>query len=63
MGQARSRRGRQDAVPPEQAEPLYVYFVEKLKAAGIKVSTGRFRAQMEVGIPNDGPVTLILESP
>jgi D-tyrosyl-tRNA(Tyr) deacylase len=62
-----TRKGRRpsfvDAAPPEQAEKLYNYFVEKIKISGLKVETGIFRANMLVQINNDGPVTFILESP
>lgn len=50
------------AAPPQEAEPLYDYFVQRLKDLGLKVATGRFQAKMEVSITNDGPVTFILES-
>lgn len=48
------------AAPPEQAKPLYDYFVEKMKQTGIPIQTGVFQAHMEVKLVNDGPVTLIL---
>lgn len=61
------RRGRRPdftaAAPPEQAEPLIERFVERLRAAGLQVQTGRFRAHMLVSLVNDGPVTLIVDSP
>lgn len=61
------RRGRRpgftDAAPPELAEPLYHRFVAALADAGVPVATGRFGAHMEVEIHNDGPVTLMVESP
>jgi D-tyrosyl-tRNA(Tyr) deacylase len=60
------RKGRRpsftDAAPPELAERLYEYFVQQVRAQGILVETGRFRAMMEVELVNDGPVTLLLES-
>jgi D-tyrosyl-tRNA(Tyr) deacylase len=43
------------------AIPLYEYVVEKLRASGTTVATGRFGADMQVEIHNDGPVTLWLE--
>lgn len=49
------------AAPPELAEPLYVAFCESLQSAGVRVARGRFRANMQVQLLNDGPVTLILE--
>ena len=60
------RKGRRpsytDAARPEQAEPLYRYFLEKLGSYGVKVTAGEFQAKMAVNLENDGPVTLILES-
>ncbi len=57
-----ARRGNRPsyvaAAPPERAEPLYERFCERLGA-----SRGVFGAQMEVELVNDGPVTLLLESP
>ena len=62
-----ARRGRRPdfirAAPPEQAEPLYERFCDALHAAGVNVARGRFRAHMSVELVNDGPVTLLLESP
>jgi D-tyrosyl-tRNA(Tyr) deacylase len=57
-----SRRGNRpsyvDAAPPELAEPLYERFCERLGAR-----RGVFGAMMEVELVNDGPVTLLVESP
>ncbi|TWT33527.1 D-tyrosyl-tRNA(Tyr) deacylase [Posidoniimonas corsicana] len=52
-----------DAAPPELAERLYEEFVAAVRAHGVTVGTGRFRTHMEVSLTNDGPVTLIVESP
>ncbi|MGH2437327.1 MAG: D-aminoacyl-tRNA deacylase [bacterium] len=52
-----------DAAPPERAEALYQVFNDRLRALGVPVSTGRFRAMMTVEIHNDGPVTIVLELP
>lgn len=52
-----------DAAPPERAEALYEVFNDRLRALGVPVATGRFRALMTVEIHNDGPVTLMLETP
>lgn len=60
------RKGRRPsfvaAAPPELAEQLYEAFVERVRAAGIEVATGRFRTHMDVTLTNDGPVTLLLDS-
>ncbi len=63
---ADTRKGKRpsfvQAAPPEKAEPLFDYFCERLRAAGISpVETGRFGAMMEVALVNDGPVTIVLE--
>lgn len=50
------------AAPAEEAEPLIDAVVERLRSSGLVVATGRFRAEMQVGIVNDGPVTLIVET-
>lgn len=53
-----------DAAKPEHAENIYNYFVQKVKALGLKrVQTGEFGAEMEVEIINDGPLTFIIEAP
>ena len=61
------RKGRRPsfggAAGPELATALYEYFVKQVRSLGIVVATGRFRAMMEVALINDGPVTIILESP
>lgn len=51
-----------DAAPPDVAEKLYDYFVQRLRNAGLKVETGQFKARMDVTLTNDGPVTLIVET-
>ena len=60
-----ARKGRRpswlDAARPEQAEPLVAAFVTALGGEGIMAATGRFRADMQVELVNDGPVTLALE--
>lgn len=51
------------AAPPEKAEALYEYFVNRLRAVeDVKTQTGVFRAMMAVELVNDGPVTLILST-
>lgn len=58
-------RGRRpswvDAARPEQAEPLIEGFCAALRDLGATVATGVFRADMQVELVNDGPVTLMLE--
>ncbi len=56
------RPGFELAAPPEQAEKLYHYFVAKLREKIPKVATGKFSANMDVELVNQGPVTLLLES-
>jgi D-tyrosyl-tRNA(Tyr) deacylase len=51
------------AARPEQAIPLYEAFINGIKALGVPVETGRFGAMMDVELINEGPVTIILESP
>lgn len=59
------RRGRRPsfvaAAPPQIAEPLVEAVADRIRAAGIPVATGRFGATMEVGLVNDGPVTIVIE--
>ncbi len=49
------------SAPPEIAEDLYEYFVERFKTLNIPVCTGKFRAMMDVELINDGPVTFMIE--
>jgi len=60
------RKGRRPsfvkAARPELAEPLYQKLVAQLRAGGLPVETGKFRAMMDVELVNDGPVTLLLDS-
>lgn len=61
------RKGRRpsfiDAAPPELAEQLYKEFVEAARRHNVTVATGRFREHMQVSLTNDGPVTLIIDTP
>ncbi|MGH9492898.1 MAG: D-aminoacyl-tRNA deacylase [Terriglobales bacterium] len=50
------------AARPEDARRLYEYFVEKLRAGGLRCETGRFQEMMDVELVNDGPVTILLDS-
>jgi D-aminoacyl-tRNA deacylase len=56
------RPGFTDAAPPELADRLYNEYVAVLRATGLEVATGVFRAEMQVHLSNDGPVTLLLDS-
>jgi D-tyrosyl-tRNA(Tyr) deacylase len=60
------RKGRRpsftEAAPPELAERIYNSFVSAVRAAGVPVATGRFRAHMELSLRNDGPVTLWIDT-
>ena len=61
-----ARQGRRPsftrAAAPEIAEPLVALVVETAREAGAHVVTGRFRAQMDVALVNDGPVTLLIDT-
>ncbi len=56
------RPGFTDAAEPELADKLYEEYVALLRQHGIAVATGVFRAEMKVGLVNDGPVTMLLDS-
>jgi D-tyrosyl-tRNA(Tyr) deacylase len=63
---ADTRKGKRpsfvNAAPPGEAEPLFDYFCEKLRAAGVRsVETGAFGAMMDIELLNHGPVTIVLE--
>lgn len=51
-----------EAARPEQAKQLYDQFNQFLADCGVKVATGQFQAHMLVGLENDGPVTMLLDS-
>lgn len=61
-----TRRGRRPswsaAAPGPVAEPLVEQVVEAIRARGVTVGTGRFGAQMRVGLTNDGPFTVLVEA-
>lgn len=46
----------------DTAKPLYDYFVNACKSYGVNVCTGKFGADMQISLTNDGPVTLVIES-
>ena len=61
-----ARKGRRpsyvDAAPPEEADRLYRHFTARVRASGLEVGEGVFRADMDVSLVNRGPVTLLLDS-
>ena len=61
-----ARKGRRpsfiDAARPEEADRLYLHFVERLRLSKLVVATGVFRATMDVALVNQGPVTILLDS-
>ena len=63
---ADTRKGKRPsfvgAASPDEAEPLFDYFCEQLREAGVRsVATGSFGAMMDVELLNYGPVTIVLE--
>ena len=56
-----NRPGFSSSAPPEIGEHLYKKFCDHLAEAGIPVQTGRFAADMQVSLVNDGPVTIMME--
>jgi D-tyrosyl-tRNA(Tyr) deacylase len=60
------RRGKRPsfdaAAPPEHARRLYEFFVEGVRASGLRCETGRFQEMMQVELVNEGPVTILLDS-
>ncbi len=61
------RKGRRpsyvNAARPDAANALYEYAVEQARIKGVQVETGVFQAMMQVSLVNDGPVTLVIDSP
>jgi D-tyrosyl-tRNA(Tyr) deacylase len=62
-----ARKGRRptwiDAAPGAVSEPVYEAFCDELAGLGATVSRGVFGADMQVSLVNDGPVTMVLDSP
>jgi len=60
------RRGKRPsfdaAAPPDLARRLYEFFVERIRASGLRCETGRFQEMMQVELANEGPVTILLDS-
>ncbi|GGB10510.1 D-aminoacyl-tRNA deacylase [Allosediminivita pacifica] len=57
-----NRPGFSTAAPPDEGERLYEYFAAQLQAQGVPVATGRFGADMQVSLVNDGPVTIWMDT-
>lgn len=51
-----------EAARPEQAIPLYEFFIAEMRKRITKVETGIFGADMKVDLVNDGPVTIVFET-
>jgi D-tyrosyl-tRNA(Tyr) deacylase len=62
-----ARKGRRPtwnaAAPGEESEPVYEAFCKELESLGATVARGSFGADMQVALVNDGPVTMVLDSP
>lgn len=60
------RRGKRPSfdasAPAQQAKKLYEYFVEAVRKNGLHCETGKFQADMQIELVNDGPVTILLDS-
>jgi D-tyrosyl-tRNA(Tyr) deacylase len=63
---AETSKGRRpsftEAMAPEEARRLYAAFAQRCRALGLQVEEGRFAADMQVALVNDGPVTICLDS-
>ena len=57
-----NRPGFSTAAPPEQASNLCNQLADALRKGDVRVETGRFGADMQVALVNDGPVTFLLEA-
>lgn len=55
------RPGFSASAKPEQAKMLYEQFIEEVRKKNIHIESGRFAADMQVALVNDGPVTFMLE--
>ncbi|MEM9343988.1 MAG: D-aminoacyl-tRNA deacylase [Pseudomonadota bacterium] len=57
-----NRPGFSAAAPPDDGERLYEAFARDLQAEGVPVAKGRFGADMQVALVNDGPVTIWMDT-
>jgi D-tyrosyl-tRNA(Tyr) deacylase len=64
---AECRKGKRpsftEAMEPEEGERLFEFFVQEMRSTGLEVHTGVFGAKMEVELINDGPVTIVIDTP
>ncbi|MGM9999560.1 MAG: D-aminoacyl-tRNA deacylase [Candidatus Bruticola sp.] len=58
-----SRPSYSHSASPQEASRLYSYFVKQIKAFGLEVQEGIFQAHMQVSLVNEGPVTVIIDTP
>jgi D-tyrosyl-tRNA(Tyr) deacylase len=56
-----NRPGFSTAAPPAEGERLYEHFADQMRGQGIETAQGRFGADMQVSLVNDGPVTIWLD--
>ena len=65
FGNATLKKGRRPsfvhAAPPDEAVPLYEYFIEAVRCCGVPTESGQFGAMMDVALVNWGPVTITIE--
>ncbi|APX23453.1 MAG: D-tyrosyl-tRNA(Tyr) deacylase [Rhodobacteraceae bacterium] len=57
-----NRPGFSTAAAPDEGQRLYEHFAGRLQAEGVPVATGRFGADMQVALVNDGPVTIWMDT-
>ena len=57
-----NRPGFSDAADPALGKQLYERFCDAVRAEGVPVETGRFAAEMQVSLVNDGPITIWMDS-
>ncbi|XOV93866.1 MAG: D-aminoacyl-tRNA deacylase [Bacteroidota bacterium] len=50
------------AARPEKAIPVYEEFIQSVETQGVRVQTGEFGANMQIGLLNDGPVTVVIDT-
>lgn len=57
-----NRPSFENAMPPQEAEEMYLKFVDRIRTTGVPYATGEFGADMKVSLTNDGPVTVWLDT-